>query len=61
MHEWERPLCEVWDLKVVPRGAVIRLSGRVYRGRGACKANASTRRFFALFTTEALRVTGVEQ
>ena len=30
-------------------------------GRGACKANASTRRFFALFTTEALRVTGVEQ
>ena len=57
------PICEVWDLKVVPRGAIIRLSGRVYRGEGAraCKANASTRRFFALFTTEALRVTGVEQ
>ena len=45
MHEWERPLCEVWDLKVVPRGAIIRLSGRVYRGRGACKANASTDAF----------------
>ena len=55
------PICEVWDLKVVPRGAIIRLSGRVYRGEGAGKANASTRRFFALFTTEALRVTGVEQ
>ena len=31
------PICEVWDLKVVPRGAIIRLSGRVYRGRGHAK------------------------
>ena len=56
------PICEVWDLKVVPRGAIIRLSGRVYRGRrGHAKLMLVQDAFFALFTTEALRVTGVEQ
>ena len=42
MHERERPPCDVWDLKVIPRGT---WDTGGYGGRGACKANASTDAF----------------
>ena len=59
--ERERDPRDVGDLEVIPRWYLGYSGGGYGWGEGACKANASTDAFFALFTTKALRVTGVEQ